>query len=267
VGPGEPLPDVGEDRAGAAGFKPDHEPAGRSGGERGGGGLGPVGGVDDALGLGQEGAPGVGEVHPAAVAGEQSQVQGAFEGLDQGIAGSAGQQWWWNPLRGVTTIAPARLLAGYFVDASTTAGSVGNDYFGGGSQELLALHLLAAASAGGDLLHTLEWLSDDNTPVPAQILDAHHHPVPAMAMRRARGINPRQRDGLFDMARRYLSVLGEPSYALSVTPPLRCPSTPTVSSAPKSLCTTYLSSTRPRSSPATTPCSPCPRKGGRRARR
>jgi type IV secretory pathway TraG/TraD family ATPase VirD4 len=141
----------------------------------------------------------------------------------QGIAGSTGQQWWWNPLRGVTTIAPARLLAGYFVDASTTAGSVGNDYFDGGSQELLALHLLAAASAGGDLLHTLEWLSDDNTPVPAQILDAHHHPVPAMAMRRARGINPRQRDGLFDMARRYLSVLGEPSYALSVTPPRRCP--------------------------------------------
>jgi type IV secretory pathway TraG/TraD family ATPase VirD4 len=139
----------------------------------------------------------------------------------QSIAGDAVQDWWWNPLRGVTTIAPARLVAGYFVDASTTAGSVGNDYFDGGSQELLALHMLTAAAAGGDLLHVLEWLSDDTSVVPARILDERNHHAAASAVRRARGLNPRQRDGLFDMARRYLAVLTEPSYARSITPPTR----------------------------------------------
>lgn len=139
----------------------------------------------------------------------------------QGIAGYPGQDWWWNPLTGVSSLAPARQLAGYFIDATSTPGATGNEYFTGGSQELLALHLLTAACAGGDLLHALAWLSDDTSAVPARILDAANQAVAAMAMRRARNLNPRQRDGLFDMARQHLVVLGEPAYAVSVTPPQR----------------------------------------------
>ena len=141
----------------------------------------------------------------------------------QGIAGEPGQDWWWNPLAGVTTLAPARVLAGYFVDAAATPGQVGSAYFDDGARELLALHLLAAACVSGDLLHVLGWLSDDVTPVPSRILDSFGHDVPAMAMRRMRGLNPRQRDGLFDMARQYLSNLSEPAYARSVTPRRRQP--------------------------------------------
>jgi hypothetical protein len=141
----------------------------------------------------------------------------------QGIAGEPGQDWWWNPLAGVTTLAPARVLAGYFVDAAATPGSVGSAYFDDGARELLALHILAAACVGGDLLHVLGWLSNDTTDVPERHLDAFGHDVPAMAMRRMRALNPRQRDGLFDMARQYLANLSEPAYARSVTPPRRQP--------------------------------------------
>ena len=141
----------------------------------------------------------------------------------QGITGEPGQDWWWNPLAGVTTLAPARVLAGYFVDAAATPGSVGSSYFDDGARELLALHLLAAACVGGDLLHVLGWLSNDTTGVPERHLDAFGHDVPAMAMRRMRGLHPRQRDGLFDMARQYLANLAEPAYARSVTPQLRPP--------------------------------------------
>ncbi|GAB2917888.1 hypothetical protein GCM10027047_14510 [Rhodococcus aerolatus] len=141
----------------------------------------------------------------------------------QGIAGEPGQDWWWNPLAGVTTLAPARVLAGYFVDAAATPGSVGSAYFDDGARELLALHLLAAACVGGDLLHVLGWLSNDTTSVPERHLDAFGHDVPAMALRRMRALNPRQRDGLFDMARQYLANLSEPAYARSITPPRRQP--------------------------------------------
>jgi len=96
-------------------------------------------------------------------------------------------------------------------------------YFEGGAQELLALHILAAACFQGDLLHVLGWLSHDSSPVPARILAHHSHEVAAMAMRKTRGLNPRQRDGLFDMARAYLRPLGEPIYAAAITPPRRQP--------------------------------------------
>jgi len=111
----------------------------------------------------------------------------------QGIAGKPGQDWWWNPLAGVTSLAPARLLAGHFIDADDTPGSVGNSYFDGGSQELLALHLLAAACVGGDLLHVLEWLENDTSPVPTRVLSECQQPRAAAALRSAPGLNSRQR--------------------------------------------------------------------------
>lgn len=84
----------------------------------------------------------------------------------QGIAGYPGQGWWWNPLTGVTSLAPARQLAGYFIDATSTPGATGNEYFTGGSQELLALHLLTAACAGGTCC--TPWRGSPMTPPPSR---------------------------------------------------------------------------------------------------
>lgn len=139
----------------------------------------------------------------------------------QGVTDTPGAQWWWNPLAGITSPAPARRLAGHFVSASTDESARVDAYFDGGARELLALHLLAAAVGGGDMLHTLAWLSDDDSPVPVKILTDAGQPAAADAIRRAQKLNPRQKDGLFDMARRYLTVLTEPAYAQSVTPPRR----------------------------------------------
>ncbi|MFH5210152.1 type IV secretory system conjugative DNA transfer family protein [Antrihabitans sp. NCIMB 15449] len=139
----------------------------------------------------------------------------------QGIATDGGSQWWWNPLRGLDSLKAARKFAGYFVSASKEDTARVDAYFDGGAQELLALHMFAAAVGGGDLLHTLGWLSDDDTALPASQLDAAGETMAAEKVRSAQRLNPRQKDGLFDMARRFLNVLNDPDYARSVLPQRR----------------------------------------------
>lgn len=139
----------------------------------------------------------------------------------QAVSGSVHLTFWWNPLKHVATLAQARKLASFFVSASTKKDAKTDGYFDGGAQELLALYCLAAASAGGDLLHAVGWLGRDQDDTPAQILTAFGKTRAAARVKEAQGLTDRQRDGLFDMARRFLDILSDDEYAGAVTPPAR----------------------------------------------
>ncbi|WP_037187311.1 type IV secretory system conjugative DNA transfer family protein [Rhodococcus sp. UNC23MFCrub1.1] len=139
----------------------------------------------------------------------------------QRICGTRVVTFWWNPLKRVREMGDARRVASFFVSGSSTKGATTSNYFDGGSADLLALYLLAAAAGGGDMLHAVHWLGRDQDSTPAQILDATGHPEAANAIRTALRINPRQRDGLYDMARKCLNVLVDKDYADVVTPPRR----------------------------------------------
>ncbi|MEU1550822.1 hypothetical protein [Nocardia sp. NPDC005745] len=86
---------------------------------------------------------------------------------------------------------------------------------------LLACYLLAAACAGGDLLHVAEWLGHDQDTTPALILRKMRKLRPAQRILEYQALHSRQRDGLFDMARRFLNVLSDEVYAQMVCPPIR----------------------------------------------
>ena len=152
-----------------------------------------------------------------------SDLQHIAGSLEQTRMDSTGlvQSWWWNPLRNVEHLRDARTVAGYFKSASTESGARVDSYFDGGAQELLALYMFAAAAAGGDLLHVYGWLSDPTLETPIDALLAAGHSSAASQVLTAQNLNPRQRDGLYDMARRFVNVMSDPSYAASVLPPRR----------------------------------------------
>jgi len=80
----------------------------------------------------------------------------------------AAQSWWWNPLAGLDTVEGAERLAGHFV--LTVEDERSKDIWGPAAQELLAGLLLAAKTSGGSMSDVYDWLSDEATPVPAQLL-------------------------------------------------------------------------------------------------
>ncbi|MBF6302780.1 TraM recognition domain-containing protein [Nocardia amamiensis] len=139
----------------------------------------------------------------------------------QGVTGTAQVGFWVDLLRQVSTLAAARKLASFFVSASKDKDARVDSYFDGGAQDLLACYLLAAACAGGDLLHVAEWLGRDQDTTPALILRKHGKLRPAQRVLEYQALYSRQRDGLFDMARRFLNVLSDEIYARMVCPPLR----------------------------------------------
>ncbi|WP_206509859.1 type IV secretory system conjugative DNA transfer family protein [Rhodococcus sp. KRD197] len=160
------------------------------------------------------------DLHAATRLGRE-QVGHAWVSDLQGVSGSVQLTFWWNALKHVRTLAQARKLASFFVSASTKKDAKTDGYFDGGAQELLALYCLAAALAGGDLLHAVSWLGSDQNKTPAQILDAFDKKRAAARVLEAQGLTERQRDGLFDMARRFLDILSDDEYARAVTPPAR----------------------------------------------
>ncbi|WP_067473512.1 type IV secretory system conjugative DNA transfer family protein [Nocardia amamiensis] len=144
----------------------------------------------------------------------------------QAVTGRVECGFWVNLLTQVTTLPAARKLAGFFVSAASGSASQAanakvDSYFDGGAQELLSLYLYAAACAGGDLLHVAEWLGKDQDQTPALILRHYGHYRPADRILESQGLYARQRDGLYDMARRFLNVLSDEGYARMITPPQR----------------------------------------------
>ncbi|WP_406279366.1 TraM recognition domain-containing protein [Nocardia sp. NBC_00881] len=144
----------------------------------------------------------------------------------QAVTGTVECGFWVDLLTQVMSLPAARKLAGFFVSAASGSASQAanakvDSYFDGGAQELLALYLYAAACAGGDLLHVAEWLGRDQDQTPALILRHYGHHRPAERILESQALYARQRDGLYDMARRFLNVLSDEGYARMVTPPRR----------------------------------------------
>ncbi|GGN66057.1 type IV secretory system conjugative DNA transfer family protein [Nocardia rhizosphaerihabitans] len=144
----------------------------------------------------------------------------------QAVTGTAVCGFWVNLFTQVTSLPAARKLAGFFVSgsagsASEIANAKTDAYFDGGAQELFALCTFAAACVDGDLHHVAEWLGRDQDPTPALILRHFGHDRPAARIIECQGLYARQRDGLYDMARRFLNVLSDSGYAQMVTPPVR----------------------------------------------
>lgn len=139
----------------------------------------------------------------------------------QAVTGQVECGFWVDLLSRVATISEARKLASFFVSAAKDPGARVDSYFDGGAQELLSLYILAAACAGGDLLHVVDWLGHDQDQTPALILKAHGKRAASQRVVDTQSLYARQRDGLYDMARRFCNVLTDECYALMVTPPRR----------------------------------------------
>lgn len=120
----------------------------------------------------------------------------------------------------VTSLKAARRLASRFVSAEKIDDAQTSEYFDGGAAELLAIYFLAAASGGGDILHAYAWLSQEESQLPNKLLKKVN-PIAATKLRTAQGLYPKQRDGLYDVARRNLNVLTDPDYVRTVLPPGR----------------------------------------------
>ena len=125
---------------------------------------------------------------------------------------------WFNPLRTVTDLPSAAQVCGYFISAATDAGARVDAYFDGNARDLFASYMLAAALAGGDIRHVVEWLTNTQSQIPPAILEQYGYPELARTMRGKQAVNAKQRDGFYDMARRFLAPLDEPRYAEAVLP-------------------------------------------------
>ncbi|MFI9508599.1 type IV secretory system conjugative DNA transfer family protein [Nocardia sp. NPDC052566] len=144
----------------------------------------------------------------------------------QAVTGRIECGFWVDLLTQVTIMPAARKLIGFFVSAASGSASQAanarvDSYFDGGAQEVLSLYAFAAACAGGDLLHVAEWLGRDQDQTPALILRHFGHHRAAERILESQALYARQRDGLYDMARRYLNVLTDSGYARMITPPSR----------------------------------------------
>ncbi|MGV9948800.1 type IV secretory system conjugative DNA transfer family protein [Rhodococcus aetherivorans] len=139
----------------------------------------------------------------------------------QGVSTGNRQQratFWFDPLRTVTDLPSAAAVCGYFISAATDAGARVDAYFDGNARDLFASYLLAAALAGGDIRHVIEWLTHTQSQIPPAVLEQYGYPELARTMRGKQAVNAKQRDGFYDMARRFLSPLDEPRYADAVLP-------------------------------------------------
>ncbi|WP_231912090.1 type IV secretory system conjugative DNA transfer family protein [Rhodococcus sp. HS-D2] len=139
----------------------------------------------------------------------------------QGVASGNRQQratFWFNPLRTVTDLPSAAAVCGYFISVATDANARVDAYFDGNARDLFASYMLAAALAGGDIRHVVEWLTNTQSQIPPAVLEQYGYPELARTMRGKQSVNAKQRDGFYDMARRFLSPLDEPRYAEAVLP-------------------------------------------------
>ncbi len=129
----------------------------------------------------------------------------------------AAQSWWWNPLAGLDTVEEAERLAGHFV--LTVDDERSKDIWGPAAAELLAGLLLAAKTSGGSMLDVYDWLSDEATPVPAQLLRAGGLRSIAASLEGTQGSPPETRGSVYFTARVAARCLRNPQITAWVTPP------------------------------------------------
>jgi hypothetical protein len=126
------------------------------------------------------------------------------------------QDWWWNPLAELTTVAEANRLAGHFV---ATVEDDRRDIWGPAARELLATLLLAAAVGGGTLLNVYAWLADAATPIPGGLLREHGYDLLARTLRGTQDSPPETRGSVYFTARAATACLRDGQITAWVTPP------------------------------------------------
>ncbi|MFI5066326.1 MAG: type IV secretory system conjugative DNA transfer family protein, partial [Streptosporangiales bacterium] len=126
------------------------------------------------------------------------------------------QEWWWDPLRGLTTVEAAHRMATHFV--VTVADGRQRDLWGPAAQELLCALFLAAAASGRTLRDVARWLDETASPTPAELLDRAGFRALASALRGAQNGAPETRDGIYQTARTAAACLHDEEIMLWVSP-------------------------------------------------
>ena len=127
------------------------------------------------------------------------------------------QHWWWDPLRGMTTVEAAHRMAACFV--LTVADGRRRDLWGPAAQELLGALFLAAAASARSLRDVARWLDDTASPTPAALLDAAGFRALASSLRGAQHGAPETRDGIYQTARTAAACLHDEETMPWVSPP------------------------------------------------
>jgi type IV secretory pathway TraG/TraD family ATPase VirD4 len=127
------------------------------------------------------------------------------------------QEWWWDPMRAMTTVEAAHRMAAHFV--LTVADGRQRDLWGPAAQELLCALFLAAASSARSLRGVARWLDETASPTPAELLDAAGFRAMASSLRGAQNGAPETRDGIYQTARTAASCLHDEEIMRWVAPP------------------------------------------------
>jgi len=127
------------------------------------------------------------------------------------------QEWWWDPLAGMTTVEAAHRMATHFV--LTVADTARRDLWGPAAQDLLCSLLLAAAASARSLRDVARWLDETASPTPAELLDAAGFRALASSLRGAQHGAPETRDGIYQTARTAAACLHDEQIMAWVTPP------------------------------------------------
>ena len=128
------------------------------------------------------------------------------------------QTWWWNPLKGVTTVEAAQRLTTHFI-VEIRGEREGDSFWSSAAEDLLASLFLAAGSSGRTLSDVYDWLNKSTNPVPVDLLKQHGHLASAngLAGRQAGAVETRE--GVFETARTAAKCLRDPAILAWVTPP------------------------------------------------
>jgi type IV secretory pathway TraG/TraD family ATPase VirD4 len=129
----------------------------------------------------------------------------------------AERTWWWNPLRGVTSVEEAHRLASHFIQE--VRGERGDrDFWSAAAHDLLTGLLLAAALNGRSLVEVYEWLNDPALTTPVELLRRREEiAVAASLLGRSIGA-PETRDGVYETARTAAQCLRDRHIMAWVTP-------------------------------------------------
>ncbi|WP_064741805.1 type IV secretory system conjugative DNA transfer family protein [Hamadaea tsunoensis] len=127
---------------------------------------------------------------------------------------------YWNPLRGITTITAARLLAEHFSFSEQSNGTMSprDPFFDTKAQDFIAALILAAAITARTLIDVYLWTTNQRETEPGDILKAHGYALPAESMYGVLAMPDRTRGSVYAIAEASLSVLTEPSVTDWITP-------------------------------------------------
>jgi type IV secretory pathway TraG/TraD family ATPase VirD4 len=126
------------------------------------------------------------------------------------------QEWWWDPLAGLTTVEDAHRLAGHFV--LTVDDGQKKDLWGPAAQDLLCALFLAAANSGRTLHDVAHWLDEPAVPTPIELLAEAGFRLMASSLKGTQNGAVETRDGIYQTARTAAKCLRDEEILAWVTP-------------------------------------------------